>query len=110
MTNQRILTRHCEILARKSKQSILAIRESKAIRLLYMNLRLDLLIRFWIIARIYLLMTRDLDCHAEPKARLAMTSKGSESAIRFAIINKTHPLAPSAREGESHTNSKVRKW
>ena len=31
---------------------------------------------------------------------LAMTSKRSESAIRLAMTNKTHPLTPSAREGE----------
>ena len=114
MTIRREITRHCEILTRKSKQSISVALESYANLLLYANLRLDLLIRFWVIYFLCLLKSRDLDCHAEPKARLAMTNKVDcfgdksprndgkrrESAIRFAMTNKTHPLAPSAREGE----------
>ena len=133
MTNKHKITRHCEILARKSKQSISAIRESKAIRLLYANLWLDLLIHFYNITRIHLSDSRGLDCHENATHFLAMTngtdcfgdksprndSKNSpslaegdkggglkaqkNSGVKF--NNKsTHPLTPSAREIEFFTS------
>ena len=61
MTNLCTRTRHCEIFARKSKQSILATLELFKNLGLYANLRLDSLIRFYYIVRIYLLTTRGLD-------------------------------------------------
>ena len=45
-----------------TKQSISATFESPENFLLYANLWLDLLIRFWVIYFLYLLTTRDLDC------------------------------------------------
>ena len=42
-----------------------------------------------------------LDCYDLPLANLAMTNKERKSMIRFAMTNKTHPLTPSAREGET---------
>ena len=64
-----IQPRHCEIFARKSKQSILATLESCMNHLLYANLWLDLLIRFWVIYFLYLLTARGLDCFGDKSPR-----------------------------------------
>ena len=85
-------------IADSPKQFANKTRESNANHLLYMNLRLDLLIRLWVIAQIYLLTTRDLDCFGDKSPR--NDGKRRESAIRITMTNKPHPLAPSAREGE----------
>ena len=109
----RKITRHCEIFARKSKQfaefanavkqpSTNKTRESSVNPLILRESKCDnLLIRFSIIDFLYLLTTRVLDCHDLTSSSLAMTSKGSESAICLAMMRKTHLLRhPSAREGE----------
>ena len=115
MTNQRKITSHCEIFARKSKQSISAIRESKAIRLPLANLRLDSSIHFWVIDSLDFLKSRDLDCFGDKSPRndsktspsLAEGDKGgglkarNNSSAKFSNNESTHPLAPSAREGEA---------
>ena len=89
MTRYRI--RHCEE-AKLTKQSISAIRESKANCLLYANLWLGLSIRFSIIYFIYLLKTRVLDCHENATHFLAMTSEGSESVICLAMTKRLYLL------------------
>ena len=62
------LLRHCEAL-KKPKQSTNATRESNANRLLCENLKQNLLIRFWVIDFVFLLNSRDLDCHDLPKGK-----------------------------------------
>ena len=114
MTNLFTFKRHCKGFS--PKQSISATYESLENFLFYANLWLDLLIRSLGIAIHSLLKSRDLDCFGLFTKALAMTKKWRESAIRLtmtilvriasirianlAMTIKTHPLAPSAREGE----------
>ena len=90
MTIWHKITRHCEIFARKSKQSISATYESLENFLSYANLWLDLLIHFSVIYFLYLLKSRDLDCFGLFTKALAMTNKKSESAIRIAMTEILH--------------------
>ena len=82
-----IQPRHCEIFARKSKQSILATLESCMNHSLYANLWLDLLIRFWVIYFLYLLTARGLDCFGDksPRNDGVGVDYFGESAILFAM-------------------------
>ena len=103
--------------ANATKQSISATCEFCANLLLYANLRLDSSIRSWVIDSPNFLKSRDLDssrCRAqndEVEQDCVILSEHSEakypkqvaSSDRFMqyLNNKiTHPLAPSAREGE----------
>ena len=72
-------------IADSPKESTNATYESSMNRLLWANLKCNLLIRFWVIYFLYFLDSRDLDCFGESAIRLAMTDGDIICAIRLAM-------------------------